>query len=634
MGPFNDKVKSLAKPTALDAIDWLNEHEDVKGFHFKICEARIDADGEYHDDLVFYLAKISRLVALDEFSMETEDSSRVVKVSLRLSAVAVQQNMTLEVAIRTLCKSMMTTGTEGKQLFVENLTPRSIWGIIPLSDIFRAYWTASFFNKILSEGPRVLSSLAEDFMRESRPYLNPTFMVFAFAALAGLHDCFHLMQHFYNLDLAETFDLPNFIQSVLPTVGVVFTFFSGICHFEIEAGCTCKSLGIFEPSWYSWRPEDLDMFFEAVQQSDLVGRRPKVDAINGGYLQRDQINESWYRDLDFEYAMALVAPHEVTNVEVGSEKQVGNLNDMLAAFDRYYCDPVYPDHKKYPPSYQPGCNTTHCDCGSSAPPKVLSISWGWTEAAFTSDYLQRQCLEFLKLGLMGTTVIVSVSDHGTASEGGAFCIDDKMGNGTSGRFSPTFPASCPWVTSVGGTQMLYSSAPRIPIKDRIEKVYRKIAFETLNSSGGGFSNIFSAPSYQAPHIASYNDIEKDHLDKIRSRFNSTGRGFPDVSARADSYLIALKGKWQYVSGTSASNPVFASIITLTNSERMNAGKEPVGFINPVLYAKPDILNDVMIGSNKGCGVDEAFQATGGWDAVTGLGSPDYERMRDFFMSLP
>ncbi|KAK2137958.1 hypothetical protein NOF04DRAFT_1165860 [Fusarium oxysporum II5] len=220
MGPSNDKIKSLVKPTALDAIDWLDEHEDAKGFHFKICEPRIDADSEYHDDLVFYLAKISRLVALDEFSIEAEDSTRIVKVRLRLSAVAVQQNMTLEVAIRTLCKSMMTTGTEGKQLFVENLTPRSIWGIIPLSDIFRAYWTASFFNKILSEGPRVFSSLAEDIIRESRPYLNPTFMVFAFAALAGLHDCFHLMQHFYNLDLAETFDLPNFIQRVLPTVGV------------------------------------------------------------------------------------------------------------------------------------------------------------------------------------------------------------------------------------------------------------------------------------------------------------------------------------------------------------------------------------------------------------------------------
>ncbi|KAF4493572.1 general substrate transporter [Fusarium agapanthi] len=193
MGPSNDKI--VGKSTALQAIDWLDEHDDIEGYHFKICEPRIDVDSEYHDDLAFYL-------------------------------LAVQQNMTLEIAIRNMCKSMVTTGAEGIQLFVENLTPRSIWGIIPLSEIFRAYWTASFFNKILSEGPHVFSSLADDIMRESRPYLHPTFMVFAFAALAGLHDSYHLMQHFYDLDLGETFNLPDFIKTVLPTVAVVFTFFS------------------------------------------------------------------------------------------------------------------------------------------------------------------------------------------------------------------------------------------------------------------------------------------------------------------------------------------------------------------------------------------------------------------------
>jgi tripeptidyl-peptidase-1 len=73
---------------------------------------------------------------------------------------------------------------------------------------------------------------------------------------------------------------------------------------------------------------------------------------------------------------------------------------------------------------------------------------------------------------------------------------------------------------------------------------------------------------------------------------------------------------------------------LINSERMNAGKGPVGFINPTLYSNPDVLNDVVTGANQGCGVHEAFRATRGWDAVTGLGSPDYERMRRLFMSLP
>ncbi|KAG7006627.1 tripeptidyl-peptidase SED1 [Physcia stellaris] len=316
-----------------------------------------------------------------------------------------------------------------------------------------------------------------------------------------------------------------------------------------------NSFGVFEPSYFSWLPEDLDQFFGHVQKN-LVGHRPKVDAINGGYLQKNYTGPLWNQEpnLDFEYAMALTSPQEVTNVQVGSE-HVGNLEDMLAAFDRYYCASVNPGDRKYPAFYPPGCNATACDCGSSVPPKVLSISWGWTEAGFTPNYLQRQCLEFLKLGLMGTTVVVSVSDHGTASDRGSFCIDDKTRNGTDGRFSPTYPSSCPWVTSVGGTQMLQRADPREPAATTNETAFRQFLPGKTGSSGGGH-------------------------------------------------------------------------------ERMHTGKGPVGFINPVLYGNPDMLNDVVTGANQGCGVDQAFRATRGWDAVTGLGSPDYERMRQLFMSLP
>ena len=396
-----------------------------------------------------------------------------------------------------------------------------------------------------------------------------------------------------------------------------------------------NSFGIFEPSWISWLPEDLDQFF-GEWQKNLVGHRPKIDAVNGGYLQRNFTGPNFNLEpnLDFEYAMALTSPQEVTNVQVGSHDQPGNLDDMLAAFDRYYCGSVSTEDKKPPDFYPPGCNATACDCGLLSPPKVLSISWGWTEAGFTSNYLQRQCLEFLKLGLMGTTVVVSVSDHGTASGGGSFCIDDRTGNATGRRFSPLFPSSCPWVTSVGGTQMLQPTDRQIPAAITEETAFRKVQSKQIISSGGGFSNVFHAPPYQVPNVALYKDIEKDHLDEIQDRFNSTGRGFPDVAVRADDYIIVSNGKWKPVSGTSASNPVFASIITLINSERMHTGKGPVGFINPVLYSNPDMLNDVVTGANQGCGVDRAFRATHGWDAVTGLGSPDYERMRQLFMSLP
>ena len=63
-------------------------------------------------------------------------------------------------------------------------------------------------------------------------------------------------------------------------------------------------------------------------------------------------------------------------------------------------------------------------------------------------------------------------------------------------------------------------------------------------------------------------------------------------------------------GTSASAPVFAAVIHRINNERMAARKSPVGFINPVLYANPQVLNDVVTGQNVGC-FSEGFEAVSG-----------------------
>jgi len=56
-------------------------------------------------------------------------------------------------------------------------------------------------------------------------------------------------------------------------------------------------------------------------------------------------------------------------------------------------------------------------------------------------------------------------------------------------------------------------------------------------------------------------------------------------------------------------------------------------VNPVLYANPQVLNDVVNGGNPGCGTD-GFQAVEGWDPVTGLGTPNYPAMEELFLSLP
>lgn len=75
------------------------------------------------------------------------------------------------------------------------------------------------------------------------------------------------------------------------------------------------------------------------------------------------------------------------------------------------------------------------------------------------------------------------------------------------------------------------------------------------------------------------------------------------------------------------------MINMINEGRIKQGKGPVGFLNPTLYSNPDVMNDITIGDNPGCGT-KGFSAVDGWDPLTGLGTPDYQKMRKLFMSLP
>ena len=120
------------------------------------------------------------------------------------------------------------------------------------------------------------------------------------------------------------------------------------------------------------------------------------------------------------------------------------------------------------------------------------------------------------------------------------------------------------------------------------------------------------------------------------RYNRIGRGFPDVSAIGNNASLIIGGEVIMKSGTSMAAPVVASIFTLINEERLAAGKSPVGFVNPTLYANPQMFNDITIG-NQSLGAPCAgngFYCVPGWDPVTGLGTPKYNEWLEVFMALP
>lgn len=86
----------------------------------------------------------------------------------------------------------------------------------------------------------------------------------------------------------------------------------------------------------------------------------------------------------------------------------------------------------------------------------------------------------------------------------------------------------------------------------------------------------------------------------------------------DNIVVYFSGQQTRSGGTSASTPIFAGIVSRINEQRLNAGKNTIGFMNPALYTNPSMLNDITNGTNPGCGT-EGFAAVPGWDPVTGLG---------------
>ena len=85
-------------------------------------------------------------------------------------------------------------------------------------------------------------------------------------------------------------------------------------------------------------------------------------------------------------------------------------------------------------------------------------------------------------------------------------------------------------------------------------------------------------------------------------------------------------------GTSAASPTIAGIIGLMNAHRLKNGKKVLGFINPLLYkiwthTNGRAFNDITFFNNacteQGCSCKTGYMATEGWDAATGLGTPNY-----------
>ncbi|CAG8232487.1 unnamed protein product [Penicillium salamii] len=346
------------------------------------------------------------------------------------------------------------------------------------------------------------------------------------------------------------------------------------------------------------RHGDLDVFL-ARYAPDQVNENFTVVSINGGKNDQNSGLDSVEASLDIQYSIAMTdqvlttfyttggrgplvpeigTPANLSEADITNEPYLEQLHYLLSLSDEDL-------------------------------PAVLSNSYGENEQSLPASYLNSTCSLFAQLAARGVSILFSSGDAGV----GGSCLMNDGTNRT--RFLPEYPSTCPFVTSVGGT---HGVSPE----------------HATSFSGGGFSEVFPRPSYQDQAVQGYLNILGNKWEGL---YNPNGRGLPDVSAQAQSFVVRDHDQWIPVSGTSASAPVLAGIISRLNSVRLAQGKPRMGFLNPWLYGGGlRGFTDIVHGGSSGChgwsGVPTpmvpgaSWNATEGWDPVTGLGTPAFQEI--------
>lgn len=256
--------------------------------------------------------------------------------------------------------------------------------------------------------------------------------------------------------------------------------------------------------------------------------------------------------------------------------------------------------------------------------------------------------EAMKLGARGVSIFVASGDGGVCDgHGFSECV-----------YRPVFPASSPYVTAVGGTM-----GPESDLPERV----MNIADSGSYTAGGGFSERFPTPAWQKQAVAAY--LQSAIGKSLVPGFNASNRAYPDLTFASNNFEVVIGAVlYPMMGGTSAAAPSLAGLFSLVNARLAARGKGSVGFVNPTLYAagSQGCCNDITKGANmctrqtgnltcqyncfqnanaynttygnytecanacndKDC--QAGFVATDGWDAASGLGSPDFQKLLHLF----
>ncbi|KAF8265081.1 peptidase S8/S53 domain-containing protein [Lactarius quietus] len=279
-------------------------------------------------------------------------------------------------------------------------------------------------------------------------------------------------------------------------------------------------------------PTDLTLFMEQFV-SNGTNATYKVVQIKGGAYEPSQPNDQ--EDFNVQFAAGITHPTPIIFYSTGGYPPFNSDDSTPTDSNEPFLD--WLDYMLDEPNL----------------PQTITIGYGDNEETVPYEYAR--------------TVLVASGDAGVGM--GDCVVNDGSG---AVQFLPTFPASCPHVTSVGGTTQAY---PEV----------------AADSSGGGFSNFFERPSYQDSSVSAF---LANLGSQYKDLYSPVGRAYPDVAAQYYNYTSVLNGTVGHSAGSSAATTL--------------------------------VLNDITSGSNPGCNTN-GFSAGVGWDPVTGLGTPNFGAMQ-------
>lgn len=217
-------------------------------------------------------------------------------------------------------------------------------------------------------------------------------------------------------------------------------------------------------------------------------------------------------------------------------------------------------------------------------PTTIGCSWGWTpvDQSTLDPY-------FKKFAVQGQSFFAASGDSATWSSS-----------------VEAWPADDPYVTAVGGTDLVTASAGGA----------WKSETAWSNSGGGINTDSIYIPNWQA----------LSGVITSTNKGSSTLRNGPDVSANANYTFYVCADQTTCTAnsygGTSFAAPMWAGLVALVNQSLASSGQSPIGFLNPLLY--PENLTAATYAANFHditSGTAGSYSAVTGYDLVTGWGSP-------------